>query len=169
MSRSDRSKLKPSTYYGSLIFAMLCLLLIGASYRVRDMQVFVACFSVGAAIVAITCYIALVSTVSKRGARDLDIGSHPCGPSRIRRVGACPDTHQRSPADERCEVRRVSFDSHGVTYNMGESADPENLREFLNASDLDGMDTASLTRLCAAFRHRPYTALNALGRECQRD
>lgn len=153
-----------STYYGSALFVAFSLIVLGTAYVLNNMRVFVACFSVGAAVIAVTCYIALVSTISKRAERsNVDIGA-PCGESKRHVVGVCPDTHEER--DGRCIKRTSRLVTGGQEYELDASVESEAIRNYLNVTDLKGMDTETVSNMCKAFSGRPYTALNALGREC---
>lgn len=156
-----------STYYGSALFVAFSLVVLGTAHVLNDMRVFAACFSVGAAVIAITCYVALVSTISNRAERaPVDTGS-ACGKSKRHVVGVCPDTHE--VRDGRCTKRTSRLVTGGHEYELDASVEPEEVRDYLKVTDLEGMNTEGVARMCGAFAGRPFTALNVLGRECARD
>ena len=167
-SQERRQKdVKPSTYFGSALFVAFSLVVLGTAYALRDLKIFVACFSVGAAIIAVTCYFALVSTISQRAERTADIGS-PCAYATNRKVGVCPDTHVEQ--GNRCVKRDAKISTtSGEQYVLGDSANPDTIQPYLGVAKLDGMSTEEMKRMCTAFVRRPYTALNTVGAECSRE
>ena len=166
-SQERREKhIRPSTYFGSLLFALFSLVVLGTAYMLEDMKLFAAFFSVGAAVVAVTCYFALVSTISKRAKRTADVGS-PCAHSTDKKVGVCPDTHEEQGG--RCLKRDSQIETaSGAKYVLGKSVESPAMQPYLGLTKLDGMSTEEMKRLCDTFSGSPYTALNTVGSECSR-
>ena len=158
-----QASVQPSTYYGSALFVVFSLTILGTAYFLQDMRVFAASFAVGAAIIAIMCYVAIVSTVKERAKRADDVGS-PCAYASNVEVGVCPDTHDEQEGV--CKLRKTPLDIGGDRYQLSKSADVD--ASYLKMHDLNGMDTENLSNLCGVFENRPYTALNTMGSVCVR-
>ena len=169
-SERRENAVRSSTYYGSALFVVFSLIVLGTAYVLQDMRVFAASFAVGAAVIAIMCYVALVSTISKRAKRIADVGS-PCGYATDKVIGVCPDTHVED--DGMCKRRSDRIDIGSDSYTLGENVEPtfanDEDRKYLEMQKLEGMSTDELVKLCRTFNKKPYTALNTMGRACVRD
>lgn len=159
------NSVRASTYFGSAIFVAFSLVILSTAYVLENFRIFVALFSVGAAIIAVTCYFALVSTISKRALRLSDVGT-PCGYATNRRVGVCPDTHDEKAG--KCVKRTSQLDAGGKKYVLSDNVTPANI-PHLEVADLQGMSTEDVSNLCKSFKGKPYTALTTMGRECVHD
>lgn len=188
----EEKVIRPSTYYGSALFVGFSLVILGTSYMVKDLRIFAATFSVGAALVAIVCYFALVSTISRRAKRMLDVGS-PCGYAAVHTVGACPDTHINDGKFCQPRTEEQIVNARGIEYKLGDdnpgirsamnkihntsahlvgqdTQDPQNpaLRLLSDKLVLNGMDSTDLRHLCEGTKDLPYVVLNTMGPECVR-